>query len=102
MEIQVINEGPKVINTKVGDIIRVLEEDEDGIKGYVEYKVTNVYKYQVLAMANRGKKKRCFNYGDLVKLGMEQQWQGDIRMPIYESERPGARHTYDRTGRYGE
>lgn len=101
MEIQVINEGPKVINTKVGDIIRILEEDEDGIKGYVEYKVTNVYKYQVLAMTKRGKKKRCFGYGDLVKLGMEPQWQGDIKMPIYENCRQGARHTYTRTARYG-
>ncbi|MBQ7775286.1 MAG: hypothetical protein IJ379_05130 [Lachnospiraceae bacterium] len=71
MEVQVINEGPKVTNTKVGDIIRVLEEDEDGIKTFVEYKVTKVYPYQVLAMANHGTKRRYFSYGDLVKMGLE-------------------------------
>ena len=101
MEIQVINEGPKVKNTRVGDIIRILEEDEDGIKDFVEYKVVKVYQYQVLTVARRGEKRRCFGYGDLVKLGMEPQWQGDIGKPIYENSRQGARYTYTRTAQYG-
>lgn len=101
MEIQVINEGPKVINTKVGDIIRILEEDEDGENSFLEYKVVAVYSYQVLAIAKRGKKKRCFGYGDLVKMGLEAQCLDTVGMPKYEDGRKGARHTYTRKARYG-
>ena len=101
MEIQVINEGPKIKNTKVGDIIKVKETNEDEISSWPEYKVVAVYTYIVLAMAKRGKEKRCFSYGDLVKMGREAQYPYPVSMPTYESGRKGARHTYERTAQYG-
>ncbi len=96
MEVQVINEGPKIKNTKVGDIIRVKETNEDDISSWLEYKVTEVYSYIVRAKAKRGRKNRCFSYGDLVKLGMEPQWQGKITHE-YEAGNKGARYNYPRT-----
>lgn len=100
MEIQVIDEGPKISNVKVGDIIRIQEEDEDGLKTFVEYKVVKLYPYQVLAMADRGKKKRYFGYGDLVTMGKERQSK-TVGTNELQSGRKGARHTYNRTARYG-
>lgn len=96
-EVHVLNEGPKVQDTQIGDIIRVLEGEEDGEKAYVSYKVTAVYKYQVLAKADRGRKKRFFSFGDLVILGKESQCSDTLGKRILESGRYGARHTYNRT-----
>lgn len=101
MEVQVINEGPKITNTKVGDILKVREEDEDGVKSTVEYKVTNVYPYQLMAMTRRGRKKRFFSYGDLVKMGLESQSQETVACVKAVSGRKGARYTYTRTAQYG-
>ncbi len=92
-----IDEGPEVLDTKIGDIIRVLEGEEDGEKAYVSYKVTEVYPYQVTAMANRGKKRRSFSYGDLVIMGKESQCSDMLRKRLMESAKCGARHTYNRT-----
>lgn len=94
-----IDEGPEVLDTKIGDIIRVLEGEEDGEKAYVSYKVTAVYPYQVLAMADRGRKKRFFSFGDLVILGKESRRADTLSKRILESGRYGARHTYTRTAR---
>lgn len=96
-EIHVLNEGPKVQDTQIGDIIQVLEENEEGEKAYVNYKVTEVYPYQVTAMANRGKKRRSFSYGDLVIMGKESQCSDMLRKRLMESAKCGARHTYNRT-----
>lgn len=101
IERQVIDEGPRVQDTQIGDIISAWEGDEDGEKVWVDYKVTVVYPHQVMAMANRGKKRRFFSYGDLVILGKESQCSEALRKRIQESAKCGARHTYTRTGRYG-
>ena len=84
MEIQVIDEGPKVLDTRIGDIIQVKEENEDGEKAFVKYKVTAVYPYQVIAVANRGRKKRCFSLGELVILGKESQCSDTLGRKQYE------------------
>lgn len=98
-EVHVLNEGPKVQDTQIGDIIQVLEENEEGEKAYVNYKVTEVYPYQVTAMANRGKKRRTFSYGDLVIMGKESQCSDMLRKRLVESAKYGARHTFTRTAR---
>ena len=98
-EVHVLNEGPKVQDTQIGDIIQALEENEEGEKAYVSYKVTEVYPYQVTAKANRGKKRRTFSYGDLVIMGKESQYTDTLGKRILESGRYGARHTYTRTAR---
>ena len=101
IERQVIDEGPRVQDTQIGDIISVWEGDEDGEKSYVNYKVTAIYPHQVMALANRGKKRRFFGYGDLVVLGKESQCSEELRKRLKESAKCGARHTYTRTGQYG-
>lgn len=98
MEIQVIDEGPKVSNVKIGDIVKIQEEDEDGAKVFVEYKVVKLYPYQVLAMADRGRKKRYFGYGDLVTMGKECP---NLNTAERRNGRKDPRHTFDRTGMYG-
>lgn len=98
-EVPVLNEGPKVQDTQIGDIIQVMEENEEGEQEYVSYKVTEVYPYQVTAMAKRGKKRRNFSYGDLVVMGKESQCSDTLGKRILESGRYGARHTYTRTAR---
>lgn len=72
-------DAPTVRHVKPGDIIRIEDEEKRG--KLEKYKVVKVYPYMVLAL--RGRIRRCFCYGDLLRMGMERQ------EPVKEALRKG-------------
>ena len=78
-------EAPQIRNVKVGDILKIQEENEDGSKKAVSYRVTDVYHYMVRALSMNRNIPRCFSYGDLAMMGLE--WQGVASEIIPEKAR---------------
>ncbi len=81
MNTVLIEDAPTIKNVKVGDILKIQEEDEDGNKKTVSYEVTNVYKYIVRAISRKRHAPRYFGYGDLVMMGLEWQGAGNEVIP---------------------
>lgn len=72
-----------MIDAKIGDKVTVAETihgfDDTGNKKERTYTITAIYSHMVLAECKGIR--RCFNYGDLVRLGLQKQH------PEYESLR---------------
>lgn len=72
-----------MIDAKIGDKITLSETihgfDDTGNKKERTYTITAIYPHMVLA-EHKGIR-RCFSYGDLVRLGLQKQH------PVYESLR---------------
>ena len=64
--------APEIKNTKVGNILKIMEEEENNKNSCIQkkYIVEKVYPYIVLCKG-KGGEKRCFTYGDLVMMGKE-------------------------------
>ncbi len=64
--------APRIKNTKVGNILKIMEEEENNKNSRIQkkYIVEKVFPYIVLCKG-KGGEKRCFTYGDLVMLGKE-------------------------------
>lgn len=59
-------------NTKPGQELKVIESSDDRKEKVArKYKVTAVYPHIVLTVNSFGIR-RCFNYGQLVQMGMEE------------------------------
>lgn len=70
-----LGEAPTIQNVQKGDIIKVMENDENVGRGTIprEYEVMEVYKRTVLTKDRRTGFRRCFSYGDLLTMGIELQ-----------------------------
>lgn len=65
-------QAPTVKNVKVGDKIRCIEKNEDEEEKRVTWMVRQVYPFFVYATSRR--RHKCFSYGDLVCLGLEDKY----------------------------
>ena len=63
-------------HVRVGDIIKIKENDEDRIgraSKYHEYEIVAIYPWAVLTVDNKTGFRRCFSFGDLMTMGLEHQ-----------------------------
>ena len=70
MNANLFEDAARVRHVKKGDIIKARDTSEKGTR-YKKYKVIKVYPYMVLA--EWGKQRRCFSFGDLLMMGLEHQ-----------------------------
>lgn len=94
MEVTIRDDAPIVRCVKVGDIIPIKEENEDGKGETASYVVTKVYPHHVLAV--RGPRRRSICYGDLVIMGLEKQSDILEAMKVSGNILQGARYVYER------
>lgn len=67
--------APIIQNVHKGDIIKVMENDENVGRGTIprEYEVMEVYKRTIMTKDRKTGFRRCFSYGDLIAMGIECQ-----------------------------
>lgn len=69
--------APRVTNVKVGDKIKAKDKNEDEEEQIITWRVRRVHPFLVYATA--GSRHRCFNYGDLVCMGLEGKYTANYR-----------------------
>lgn len=70
-------QAPTIQNVKEGDKIKCIEKNEDEEEKVITWRVRKVYPFMVYATS--GSRHKCFNYGDLVCLGLEDKYTANMQ-----------------------
>lgn len=62
-------QAPTIRNVRVGDKITTKEKNDEDEERIVTWMVQQIYPFFVYATS--GRRRRCFNYGTLVQMGLE-------------------------------